>query len=188
MFKIRYSVTTQQAVEETPAVTSALQIGAAQLVAVQAAAGQAAPVAGAAATGTPIKLNWQVGPSHRIDVVCIQSKLGPQNFWLSPAVVANWIPFEIKGATTTGTITSATERFNNFFWGGGVEMVYQQPYSRISALVAGSDKYLLADCSLAYSIGSNLDLIFGWQAKRILMERDTVMRLTAPNLGVLVRF
>ena len=186
--KIRYSVTTQQAVEETPAVTSGLMIGASQLVAVQAAAGQAAPVAGAAAAGTPVKINYQVGPAHRIDVVCIQSKLGPQNFWLSPAIVANWIPFQIKGSTTTGTITSATETFNNFYWGGGIEMVYQQPNSRISALVAGSDKYLLADCSLAYSVGSNLDFVFGWQGRQLKMDRDTIARLSSPNLGVLVRF
>jgi hypothetical protein len=188
MFKIRYSITTQQVVEETPAITSGLQIGAAQLVAAQASVGQAAPVAGAAAAGTPIKLKWQIGPSHRIDVVCIQTKSGPQNFWLSPAIVANWIPFQITGSTTTGTIVSATETLNNFYWGGGVEMVYQQPCSRISALVAGSDKYLLADCSLAYSVGSNLDLVFGWEGRQLKMERNTIMRLGSPNLGLLVRF
>jgi hypothetical protein len=180
-FKIRYSVTTQQTQTDNLIPTTAVQIGATQLVQAQASIGQAAPLAGAAAAGTPIKLDWQFGPSHRIDAICVRTNQGPQQFWLNPAIVANWIPFTVTGTTTTGT-------FNNFYWGGGMEMVYQQPYSRLTALVAGSDKYLMADCSLAYSVGSNLDIVAGWQGKQLKMDRNTIARITAPSLGMLVRF
>jgi hypothetical protein len=164
-------------------------IGAAQVLAAQASTGQAAPVAGAAAAGTPIKVDWTVGPNHRLDLICLHISNAPTRFWLSPAFVANWMDFKITGTTTTpGTPVTGTETFQHFYWGGGLEFLYEKPYSRISALAVGSDKYLMADCNLAYSVGSNLDLTFGWQGKQIKMERDTTVRLTAPTLGLLVRF
>lgn len=67
-------------------------------------------------------------------------------------------------------------------------MVYQQNNARLSALVAGSDRYLMADTALAVALGTNFDLTVGWQGKQVKMERDTTVRLSAPTLGLLVRF
>ena len=186
--KIRYSFTMPQTTTETVNPTTALQIGATSLIAAQASVGQAAPVAAAAAAGVPIKIDWQVGPSHRIDAVCLRVNQFPTNFWLSPAIVANWMNFQITGTTTIAPITAATETFQNFYWGGGAELVYQQNNSRLSALVAGSDRYLMCDAALAVALGSNFDLTVGWQGKQVKMERDSTLRLTALALGLAVRF
>jgi hypothetical protein len=112
----------------------------------------------------------------------------PTNFWLSPAIVANWMNFQITGTTTTAPITSATETFQKFYWGAGAELVYQQNNSRLSALVAGSDRYLMADAALAVALGTNFDLTVGWVGKYAKMDRETVARLTALALGLVVRF
>jgi len=187
-FKLRYSITTQQVQTDNLTPTTALMIGAAQVVAAAAAVGQPAPVAGAAAAGTPIKVDWTVGPNHRLDLVCLGISPVPRSFWLSPAFVANWIDFKITGTTLTPIAITGSETFNAFFWGGGLEAVYSQPSSRISVLAAASDKYLIADCNLAYAVGTNLDISVGWQGKQIKLERDTTVRLTAPTLGITCRF
>jgi hypothetical protein len=182
-FKIRYGFAMQQSATESLIPQSSLTISNTVFVA-PTVVGQPA----AAPSIIPIKVDWQVGPSHRIDAICLRVNQFPTNLWLSPAIVANWMDFQVTGTTTVAPITAATETFNNFYWGGGLEAVYQQNNSRLSALVAGSDKYLMADTALAVALGNNFDLTAGWQGKRVQMERDTTMRLTTMALGLQVRF
>jgi hypothetical protein len=124
-----------------------------------------------------------------LDLICIRLNTGPTRIWLSPAVILNWTEFKITGTTTNpGVAITGSETFNNCFWAGGVEFVYDQLPSKISVLAAGSDKYLMADASLAYSIANSLDLTVGWTGKQVKLEKETTMRLTAPTLGLAVRF
>ncbi len=188
IFRIHYAYTMPQTSTETPSVTQPLQIAATNFVAAAAAGGIGAPVAAAVAAGTPIKVDWTYGGTHRCDVICVRSIEGSQAFWLNPAIIANFSTFKLTGTTTIAPVVSATETFDRFDWAAGVEAVYQQPSSRISALLAGSDKFLFADCLLAYSVANTLDLTFGWKAQRILADRDITLRLSAPFVGVLMRF
>ena len=181
--KVRYSFIMQQMATESIIPQSALTISNTVFVATSTP-GQPA----AAPSTIPIKIDWEVGPSHRIDAVCLRVNQFPTNFWLSPAIVANWMDFKVTGTTTSGTQMSASETFQKFYWGAGAELVYQQNNARLSALLAGSDRYLMADTALAVALGTNFDLTVGWQGKQVKMERDTVARLTALTCGVAVRF
>jgi hypothetical protein len=188
VYKVRYAFTMAQSASETPAVTTALQVGAAQLVQAASVGGAAAPVAGAIVVGVPVKIDYQWGPTHQITAVAINNSTAPQNVWANPVVMGTWQSLNLTGVTTIPPVISSTELFERFFWGVGGEFLYQQSNSRISVLAVGSDRFLQADTSLAYSVNYNLDLSVGWKASRILADKDTTIRTSALTAGLLFRF